>query len=230
VVGQAAGFAALAAISPMPLLVMAVFLGSANPRRTALLYLIGAVLMTVIMALAMLLVIRVYGLDQVRARTPRYWLRFGIGVLALASAALIVERGRRAAASPVDTARRARPRRAGGGLIGRLTATPSPRTAFIAGMLVFPPSATFIAAVQVVAVARVDVPVTASGLIVVVTLTVAAVWVPFLGYLAAPDATTRGLRALNGWLRAKGRALAVGALVVVGVLLVIDGLLGAVSR
>ena len=36
--GQAAGFALLAAVSPTALLVMAVFLGSDNPRTTALMY------------------------------------------------------------------------------------------------------------------------------------------------------------------------------------------------
>ncbi len=40
--GQAAGFALLAAVSPTALLVMAVLLGSDNPRRTALMYVAGA--------------------------------------------------------------------------------------------------------------------------------------------------------------------------------------------
>ena len=44
---QAAGFAVLAAISPTALLVMAVWLVSANPRRMAMLYVTGAVIMTV---------------------------------------------------------------------------------------------------------------------------------------------------------------------------------------
>ncbi len=39
---EAAGFAVLAALSPTALLVSAVFLGSASPRRTVLLYLAGA--------------------------------------------------------------------------------------------------------------------------------------------------------------------------------------------
>ena len=42
---EAAGLAVLAALSPTALLVAAVFLGAASPRRTILFYLAGAVVM-----------------------------------------------------------------------------------------------------------------------------------------------------------------------------------------
>ena len=45
---QAAGLAILAAISPTALLVAAVFLGSSRPRETLMLYLIGALIMSVV--------------------------------------------------------------------------------------------------------------------------------------------------------------------------------------
>jgi hypothetical protein len=230
VILQAAGFAVLAALSPTSLLVMAVFLGSDNPRRTALVYLIGSLLMTLIMAVALLFIIRGVGLDQTHERTPRYWLRFALGLLSLAGALLIIVRGRRAAARQADAGRPAEAQRASSGIISRLTASPSPKAAFIAGLLLFAPSTTFIAAVQVVAVAGAGVPATAAAMVVIIAITAAIVWVPFIAYLAAPDATTRGLHALNGWLRANGRALATGALAVAGVVLVINGLLGALTR
>ena len=107
VVVQAAGFALLAAISPTALLVMAVFLGSDNPRRIALLYVAGAVLMTVIMAVTVLLVLRTTGLNQPRQRTPRYGLRLGLGILALAIAAWLAARAARARHAPA-AGRRAR--------------------------------------------------------------------------------------------------------------------------
>jgi hypothetical protein len=231
VILQAAGFAVLAALSPTSLLVMAVFLGSDNPRRTALVYLIGSILMTFIMAVAVLYIFRIAGLDQAHERTPRYWLRFVLGLASLAGALLLIVRGRRAAAARLaDAERTAQPKQTGSGVIARLTASPSPKTAFIAGLLLFAPSTTFIAAVQVVAVAQAGVPVTAAGLVVIIAITAAVVWVPFIAYLAAPEATTRGLRALNGWLRANGRAVATGALAVAGVWLVVNGLLGALTR
>src|ERR1700753_3251667 len=68
---------------------MAVFLGSANPRTTALMYVAGAVLMTVAMAGALLDVLRGGGLDQPSEREARYEFRFARGVVTLAAAAVI---------------------------------------------------------------------------------------------------------------------------------------------
>jgi hypothetical protein len=219
VLGQAAGFAVLAAVSPTALLVMAVFLGSANPRRTALMYVTGAVIMTVAMAVVLLFVLRATGLNQPRQHAPRYGLRLGLGVIALAGAAYMGRR-KRSPSAPGDGETR-RP-----GLIARLTASPSPRAAFVLGLLLFAPSATFIAAVQVVATANAGVPVTAAAIVVVVIITALSVWLPLLAYLAFPETTTRVLRGANDWLRAHGRLLVIGALGIGGTLLVVNGALG----
>ena len=101
------------------------------------------------------------GLNQPREHEPRYGLRLGLGTLALAVGAVMILR---ASARPprrrqgrARTAARTRgegaPRKPG--LVARMTANPRPRTAFIAGLLLFAPGATFIAAVQVVATADV---------------------------------------------------------------------------
>jgi hypothetical protein len=214
--GQAAGFAFLAAMSPTALLVMAVFLGSANPRQTALAYVAGAIVMSVAMAVTLLVVIRVAGLDQPRQHDPRYDLRLAIGVLALAAAVVVIRR-------------RPRPAGSGRGLMTRLIASPSAGSAFVAGLILFAPSATFIAAIQVVATARARVPGTVVGLVVVVIVSVLIVWLPLLAFLAAPEATTRRLSALNSWLRARGKLIAACALAVGGVILIINGILGLTS-
>ena len=91
---QATGFALLAAVSPTALLVMAVFLGSANPRATALMYAAGALVMTVVMAITILLLLRATGLNQPRQHGPSYALRFGLGVVALAAAVFVSRRKR----------------------------------------------------------------------------------------------------------------------------------------
>lgn len=210
---QAAGFAFLAAISPTALLVMAVFLGSANPRQTALAYAAGAIVMSTAMAVTLLVVIRVAGLDQQREHDPRYGLRLAIGVLALAAAVVVIRRRPRAAGS-------------GSGIISRLIAHPSAGSAFAVGLILFAPSATFIAAVQVIATARTRVPGTVVGLVVVVIVSVLIVWLPLLAFLLAPEATTRRLSAFNGWLRARGRMIAASALAAGGVILIINGILG----
>jgi hypothetical protein len=219
VLGQAAGFALLAAVSPTALLVMAVLLGADNPRRTALIYVTGALIMTVAMAVAVLFVLRATGLNAPREHAPRYGLRLGLGVIALAVSVYVSRRKPPAAASGDGKPKRP-------GLVTRLASSPSPRTAFVLGLLLFAPSTTFIAAVQVIATANEGVPVTVAAVIVVVILTVLIVWLPLLAYLAFPEATTRALQAANEWLRVRGRVLVIGALWIAGVVLVVNGALG----
>jgi Sap, sulfolipid-1-addressing protein len=221
VLAEAAGFAFLAAISPTALLVMAVFLRSAEPRRNALMYTAGAIAMTVAAAVAALFALRAVSLELPSRPDPRYELRLALGVLALAAAAALT----------VVIRRRARPapgRAAGAGrnLVSRLTAQPSPRTAFTAGLIVFAPSVTFLAAVQVIATAGTRPLVTVIGLLIVVNVCLLVVWLPLFGYFAAPSATTGMLKSCNDWLRAHGRKVTVWALAVGGLVLVVNGALG----
>ena len=141
---EAAGFALLAAISPTALLVMAVFLGSAEPRRNALMYTAGAVVMTVTAAVAALILLRALALSLPSRHDPLYGLRLGLGVIALVAA--LVLRLRRPVRPEASTAAEA-----SRNLVSRLTAQPGPRTAFTAGLVLFAPSITFLAAVQVIA-------------------------------------------------------------------------------
>jgi hypothetical protein len=201
---------------------MAVFLGSDNPRRIAGLYVIGAVLMTVLMGITVLLVLKATGLNQPREHEPRYGLRLGLGILALVFAAGLIMRARRASAA---VAARPRPEEGKPGLIARLTASPRPLTAFLAGVILFAPSTTFIAAVQVVATADANAELVALAMLIVIALTVLTVWLPLIAYYAAPEATTRTLRNANAWLVANGRMLAVTALLIGGVALVVNGAL-----
>ena len=217
--GQAAGFGLLAAISPTALLVMAVFLSSASPRQNALMYVAGATLMTVAMAVAVLYLIRATGLNQPRESEPRYGFRLGLGVVAAIAGAVIAWRGQSATS-------RTNRSDSGKGIVSRIIAQPTTIAAFVAGLVLFVPSAMFVAAVQVIATANAGVPVTVLGLLIVVMMTVLVVWVPLLTYLAAPAATTYRLSLINAWLRARGRSLVIGALGVGGVVLIINGALG----
>jgi hypothetical protein len=214
---QAAGFACLAAISPTALIVMAVFLGSANPRLTAMAYVAGAIIMTVVMSVMVLYILRTTGLNQPRERIPRYEFRLALGIVALAGAAFVARRKK----PPPDPSKARQ-----GGLMYKLVSHPSPRTAFGAGVLLFAPGATFIAAVQVVATAEAGIPVTALALIIIVLLTCLVVWLPLLTFLVAPEATTRLLKTINDWTRAHTKAIAVYALAITGAALVINGALG----
>ena len=227
---QAAGFAVLAALSPTALLITAVYLGSAQPRTTVLCYLAGAVLVSTVLGIGLLLVLR-YGHFQLPGnRTPRYGLRLGLGLLILAAIAVVARRKPILLGLPGQPGQPLPPGQSGQGkgIVSRLVSSPSPLTAVVVGLLVFGPGVTFIAAVQVIATARAGIPLSALGLVIVVVINVAFVWLPFLAYLAAPELSTRKLTAFNGWLRAHGRILLSLALLVAGVILVVNGLVGLI--
>ena len=227
---QAAGFAVLAALSPTALLITAVYLGSAQPRTTVLCYLAGAVLVSTVLGIGLLLVLR-YGHFQLPGnRTPRYGLRLGLGLLILTAIAVVARRKPILLGLPGQPGQPLPPGQSGQGkgIVSRLVSSPSPLTAVVVGLLVFGPGVTFIAAVQVIATARAGIPLSALGLVIVVVINVAFIWLPFLAYLAAPELTTRKLTAFNGWLRAHGRILLSLALLVAGVILVVNGLVGLI--
>jgi hypothetical protein len=212
---QAAGFAFLAALSPAALVLAVVYLGSANPRKTLLFFLIGAVAMTVVVGIVLLLALHAGGLNQPHERQPRYGLRLGLGIVAL-GASIFVARRKPKPATPDKKP----------GLLSRLADRPAPATALAAGAIVFAPSVSFIAAVQVIATAHASAELVVAALSLVVLIDVMLIWLPLLLHVAAPEATPRGLKAFDGWLRAHGRVIGAVALAVAGVALVINGATG----
>jgi hypothetical protein len=223
VIAEAAGLALLAGLSPTALLAAAVYLGSARPRQTTLFYLAGAVLMSTIIAVAVVVLLRSAGLSHPHERTPRYGLRLGLGLLLLAVGAMLLIRRRRRGPDE-QVKKKKKP-----GLVSRMIANPSPVSAFAVGMLLFAPAVTFLAALQVIATARADVEETTLAVAVSVLIYVVLVWVPLVFFLVAPGLTGQRLKAFNAWLRAHGSALGMAAILVVGVLMVLDGSYGLIS-
>jgi hypothetical protein len=221
VIAQVAGLALLAALSPTALLAAAVYLGSARPRQTTVFYLAGAVLMSTIIAVVALVILRTVGLNRPDQHNPRYGLRLGLGLLLLVLGAVIVVRRRRR--SP-DRGKKKKP-----GLVSRMIASPSPLSAFLVGVLLFAPGVTFLAAVQVIATARADIEVTTTAVAVAVVIDVVLVWLPLVFYLIVPGLTQHRLKAFNGWLRAHGSTLLVGAIFAVGAIMVADGCYGLIA-
>ena len=216
--GQAAGLAVLAALSPAALLLVTVYLGSVNPGRTVGFYLAGALVMTIIAGIIVLVALRAGGLSVPSNRQPRYGLRLGLGVLALGTGIFLARR--KPGARP---AKAKKP-----GIISRLAANPRPLTAFATGLLVFAPSLGFIAAVQVIATSHASDAAEAGALALVVVIDLFLVWLPFGVYLAAPDRTVRTLKASNAWISANRHVLLAGGLTVLGAILVADGISGLV--
>lgn len=215
---QAAGLALLAALSPTALLMLAVYLGSERPKVTAGLYLTGAVVMSLVMSVVLVVVLRNAGLSHHAAHTSRYGLRLGIGVLLLI-AGIVVARRKGRAPDPANPQQ---------GRLSRLLARPAPLTAFVAGVVVFAPGATFVAALQVIATAQASLDQTAIAVVVVVIINVVLVWLPLVLYLAAPSRTAGHLTTLNSWLRAHGPTLLAWVLLIAGAIMVGNGIYGLI--
>jgi Sap-like sulfolipid-1-addressing protein len=216
---QAAGLAVVAAFYPPAILIAALYLASVRPGKTTALFVIGGAVIVTLVGTAVLLAIRDAGLSQHSQQHTRYGLRLALGVVALVAAVLIYRRKPK----PPDPAKPKKP-----SLIDRLSSEPKPRTAFIVGILMFGPSVTFIAAVQVVATAKASVAATIAALAMVIVITLAFAWIPLVAYLVAPEFTTSKLRAFEGWLRQHGKQVLVGAVGLIGVLLVAQGIAGLV--
>jgi hypothetical protein len=220
VILQAAGLALLASISPTALLIGAVYLGSSRPKLTALFYLAGAVIMSVIMAVVVLVILHTAGLNQPREHAPRYGLRLGLGVIALVAGLVIAARKPK----PPDPSKPTK------GFLSKMVANPGPGSAFVVGVLLFTPGVTFIAAIQVIATARASIEAIVTAAIVVVVLNVLLVWLPIVLYLISPHATGRRLKAFNEWLRTHAHAILTVALIAAGALLIINGALGLATK
>lgn len=218
-IAEAAGLALLAALSPTALLVAAVYLGSARPRQTGLFYLAGAVLVSLVVGVVVLAVLRSADLNHPHQHTPRYGLRLGLGILLLAAGMVIALRKPR-------TPDPAKPSQ---GFVSRMISDPAPLSAFFVGVLVFAPGVSFIAALQVIATSQADLEVTAVAVLIVVSINVLLVWLSLVLYLVAPGFTVRHLTVFNGWLRAHGSAVLAWVLVVVGGIMIFDGIYGLVT-
>jgi Sap-like sulfolipid-1-addressing protein len=210
VLGHAADLALLSALSPTALLVVAVYLGSARPRETALCYLAGAVTMSLILGVVFVVMLRHAGLSLPRNHGARSAVRFGLGLLLIAAAIVIA----------VRKPRQPDPAKARQGIVSRMIARPAPATAFAVGVIVFGPSLTFLAALQVIATAQAGVGLTAVAVVVVVVITVLLVWLPLVLYLVAPEPTTRRLTAFNRRLRAQATILMAAVLIAVGAIMI----------
>jgi hypothetical protein len=184
VLAQAAGLALLSALSPTALLIAAIYLGSARPGLTSMFYLAGAVAMSLVMGVVVLLVLRSAGLNHPDQHAARYGLRLGLGIVLLAAAVLVTARKPR----QPDPAK-------AHGLVSRMVAEPAPLSAFLVGLLVFAPGVTFIAALQVIATASAGPDLTSLAVILVVVINVLLVWLPIMLHLIAPTATERRLKA-----------------------------------
>jgi hypothetical protein len=184
------------------------------------LYVAGGILIVTIVGTIALVAIRAGGLSHHTNHSTRYGLRLGLGVVAIA-AAIVLYRRKAKITDPTKPKKEKKPR-----LIDRLTSHPKPLAALAVGVVMFGPSLTFIAAVQVIATAKASLAATVGAMVMVILLTVSFAWLPLLAYFIAPDRTTKALARFDRWLRRNGKTVLVCAVGLIGVLLVAQGIYG----
>ncbi len=172
--------------------------------------------MTAVMAAIVFVALRAGHLSYPHQHQSRYGVRLGLGVFMLAVGWYLPRRGQRRSDPAKENTR----------MISRMIARPGPKEAFIAGVLVYTPSLTFVAAIQIVATSSEDVAASIAAILLVIVITLAFVWVPLLLFLFRPERTVSLLASVNGWMRSHGYVLAVSALLIGGGALTINGILG----
>jgi hypothetical protein len=108
----------------------------------------------------------------------------------------------------------------------RMAVRPGPRAAFAVGVLLFTPSVTYVAAVQVIATSNAGTGTVVLGLALVAAIDAMFAWLPLMLFLAAPEQTTRRLKELDSWLHAHGQKLLAVAAAIAGLVLVTNGIVG----
>jgi Sap-like sulfolipid-1-addressing protein len=105
----------------------------------------------------------------------------------------------------------------------------SPRVAFVVGILLTLPGASYLAGL--ISIHKLNYATTVTVLLVI-GFNLVMLWIlelPLLGFLVAPDRTRVAVDGAKAWVFRSGRRVAVWGLSIVGVLLVIKGIIGLIS-
>ncbi|WP_158605514.1 GAP family protein [Amycolatopsis panacis] len=180
-----------AAIYPPALLFIAFLLVHPRPRRRALIFLSGAVLITLGFGFVFVLVLQGTGAESPKHRTVPAWIDLAIGVLLIAFALVIHFR-------PPRGPKVAKQRRELG-LIGVLGV----------GVLMYTPAPLYLSSLHSIAKAHASLLVTVLSIILVAAIYMLLIEIPIIAHAIWPDATVRGVTAVNTWLAKHGRTLIV---------------------
>jgi hypothetical protein len=212
---QAIPLALVSSLYPFGLVALLILFGASRARSRSSVFLLGAFVCLLAVGLLFVLVAKGAGLDDSGNSTPRYALRLALGVLFLVAAWILAHRPPKPASSDGESSRITNAV-AGSGLFA----------VFVVGLVMYTPSPTYIAALDVVGGTKMSTAATIGWVVLVVVLVLITIEIPIVLYFVAPGWTIPKLEALNRWLDRNGRALIVWVLVVLGVWQVVDGLVG----
>ncbi|MFF4591418.1 GAP family protein [Amycolatopsis sp. NPDC001319] len=195
-----------AAIYPPALLFMAFLLVNPQPRKRALIFLAGAVFITLGFGFLSVLVLQSSGAESPQHHTVPAWIDLTIGVVLVAFALVVWFR-------PPRGPKAAKKRRELGviGLLG-------------VGILMYTPTALYLASLHAIAKAHASLLVTALSIILVAVIYMLLIEIPIIAHAIWPETTIRWVTAVNAWLGRHGRTIIVVVAAGFGIFLIGSGI------
>jgi len=209
---QAIPLALISSLYPLGLAAILLLARAGRPRPKEIVFLAGALACTLAVGFVVVFALHGAGIGQGDKRSDQYWLRLVSGVLFMAAALVLGRRPPKPHSGPSRLSRAANE----GGLFA----------IFVAGIALYLPSPTYLAALEEVGSTKMSPAATAVWVLIVVALVLITVEVPVLLFLLAPGWTVPKLEAVNAWLDRHGYTLLVWVVAAIGLWLFLDGLVG----
>ena len=216
--------AVASAISPSILAVVIVVLSRPNPRRLLLAYLLGGLLTSLTVGIAV--VTSLNGLDVLSGSSPVAdpIVNFTVGALALI-VAYVLATDRDAPFEERHREKRAeRPTR--DPWSERVLSRGTAPIAFAVGIALSLPGAFYLVALKDIAQGQDGVGAQLIAIVVFNLIMFAFAEVPLLGYSFAPEATTVRVKQLNSWMARHARQIVIAVATTIGLYLIARGLAG----
>ena len=194
-----------AAIYPPALLFVAFLLARPQPRKRALVFLGGAMAVTLGVGVAVVVLLRRVVVETPRHRSISPWIDLGLGLLLILFAVVI--------SRPPRGPKKSRRRRE----LGLLSL-------FTIGLVMYSPSPLYLASLHAIAKGHTGATATALSIVLVAAIYMLMAEIPVVAHAVRPEATLRTVTAINDWLSRHGRALICVAAAVFGTYLVISAL------
>jgi len=209
---QAIPLALISSLYPLGLAAILLLARAPQPRPKESAFLAGALACTLAVGYVVVFVLHGSGVGQSSQGSSQYWVRLVTGVVFMAAAVVLARRPPKPRSGPSRLSRAA----GEGGLFA----------IFVAGIALYLPSPTYLAALEEVGSTKMSAAATAVWVLIVVALVLITVEVPVLLFLLAPGWTVPKLEAVNAWLDRHGHSLLLWVVAAIGLWLFLQGLVG----
>lgn len=209
-------FAFASAFSPVLLTLVLLMLATSQPHRLLIGYLLGGVLVSV--GLGVAIIAALGGLGETGHSSSRHFgpgVDIAVGIVGIAIAIVLERRRRARPAAPAPDDPASTGSSSGPKWAARILEKGSALWMFLLGMILGLPGVYYLAALKDIATDDHAWSARIAYILLFNAIAFILVWVPLVGFLIAPDRTRATVRRINGWLTA--HLLEIGTVVAAGV-------------